>query len=375
MKTLAKYALIAAAMTLAVAGGAGAQNVDGPSVFWKWSTWGKPRAFTAGVEKLSERVSEETGGKFKIQIFYGGQLAKSRENLDGLKNNAFEGAMFCNFYSPGKNPAFMVYSMPFVPLGDFRVSAHVRNNLMQHPALVKDMEQWNAIAYASTLLPQYEFLGTGEPPETLADWSGMRVRAGGGVGQAMEVLGATRQTVPAAETYTLMQRGGVDAVSFPFSYAHAAYKINELATWYTSNLQPGSSECPMVFNKKAYEALPTQYQDLLMSLKDEVTQAMIDKYMEADEKNIPAFEEAMEKIVYDDATLAEFKKVAGEPVYAKFVEDYKDQTDAQAVLDRMFELVEEAEGMYLEPKLSREEIIAEIRAMQQRLGVLLDMLE
>ena len=168
----------------------------------------------------------------------------------------------------------------------------------------------------------------------------------GGVGQAMEVLGATRQTVPAAETYTLMQRGGVDAVSFPFSYAHAAYKINELATWYTANLQPGSSECPMVFNKTAFEALPDQYQDLLMGLKDEVTQAMIDKYVAADDKNLPAFESAMEKIVYDDATLAEFKRVAGEPVYAEFVADYADQTDSQAVLDRLFELVEEAQAKF-----------------------------
>ena len=345
MNFIAK-ALMGAAVVAMAGGSALAANVDGPNVFWKWSTWGKPRAFTAGVEKLAERVAEETGGKFKIQIFYGGQLAKSRENLDGLKNNAFEGAMFCNFYSPGKNPAFMVFSLPFVPLGDFRVSAHVRNTLFEHPALVKDMEQWNAIAYASTLLPQYEFLGTGTPPKTLADWNGLRVRAGGGVGQAFEVLGATRQTVPAAETYTLMQRGGVDAVSFPYTYAHAAYKINELATWYTSNLQPGSSECPMVFNKTAYEALPPQYQDLLMGLKDEVTQAMVEKYQEADSKNLPAFEEKMEKIVYDDATLAEFKKVAGEPVYAKFVETYKDQTDAQAVMDRMFELVEEAQAKY-----------------------------
>ena len=345
MKLFAK-AILGAAVAAFSASGALAANVDGPDVFWKWSTWGKPRAFTAGVEKLAERVAEETGGKFKIQIFYGGQLAKSRENLDGLKNNAFEGAMFCNFYSPGKNPAFMVYSMPFVPLGDFRVSAHVRNNLMQHPALVKDMEQWNAIAYASTLLPQYEFLGTGTPPKTLEDWKGLRVRAGGGVADAMELLGATRTSVPAAETYTLMQRGGVDAVSFPFTYAHAAYKINELSTWYTGNLQPGSSECPMVFNKTAYEALPPQYQDLLQSLKDEVTQAMIDKYEAADAKNLPAFEGSMEKVMYSPEELARFKEVAGTPVYAKFVEDFKDQTDAQAVLDELFRLVDEAQAKF-----------------------------
>ena len=87
MKTLVKSTLMAAALTMAAISGAPAANVDGPSVFWKWSVWGNPRAFTAGVEKLAERVAEETDGKFKIQIFYGGQLAKSKEHLDGIKNN------------------------------------------------------------------------------------------------------------------------------------------------------------------------------------------------------------------------------------------------------------------------------------------------
>ena len=57
MKTLAKSALMAAALVLAAVSGVPAANVDGPKVFWKWSTWGKPRAFTAGIEKLSERVA------------------------------------------------------------------------------------------------------------------------------------------------------------------------------------------------------------------------------------------------------------------------------------------------------------------------------
>jgi TRAP-type C4-dicarboxylate transport system substrate-binding protein len=344
MKTLAKSTLMAAALTLVAFSGAPAANVDGPDVFWKWSVWGNPRAFTAGAEKLAERVAEETGGKFKIQIFYGEQLAKSKENLDGIKNNAFEGAFFCNFYHPGKNPAFMVFSLPFIPLGDWEVSAYVRNNLLLHPALQADLAQWNAIGYVSTLLPQYEFMGTGKPPLTLADWKGLRVRAGGGIGEAMDVLGATQQTVSASETYTLMQRGGVDAVSFPYTYAHVSYKIPELATWYTSNMSPGSSECPMVFSKTAFEALPTQYQDLIMSLKDEVTQAMIEKYVAADAKNLPEFEKTMTKIVYDDATLAQFAEVAGKPVWDKWVADNKDKFDAQGVLDRMWELIKEAQA-------------------------------
>ena len=93
-------------------------SVDGPSVFWKYSLWGKRRAFTEGAETLSKRLSEETNGKFNLKIFYGGQLAKSRENWDGLKANSFEMATVCNFYHPKKNPALMVLTLPFLPLGN-----------------------------------------------------------------------------------------------------------------------------------------------------------------------------------------------------------------------------------------------------------------
>ena len=112
-----KAKLIGGLLAAAMAGPAAAQMVDGPNVFWKISMWGNPRALSAGMEAMAEQVREDTGGKFNIKIFYGGQLSGSRENLDGLKINAFEGAAICNFYHPGKNPAWMVFSLPFLPLG------------------------------------------------------------------------------------------------------------------------------------------------------------------------------------------------------------------------------------------------------------------
>lgn len=315
--------------------------VEGPEVSWRFSAWGKRRAFTEGVEHLIKRLDEETGGKFKMKIFYGEALSKSKENLDGLKLNAFDGAFFCNFYHPGKNPAFMVFSLPFLPLGDWKKSAAVRNELAEHPALVADLEQWNAVHYASTLLPQYEFLGKGKPPEKLEDWKGLRVRAGGGIGKAMEKLGATRQTLPATEVYTAIQRGTMDAVSLPFTYAHFAYKVNEVTDWYTANLTPGTSECPIVFNKKSYEALPDQYKKLLDDLKSEVTQVYIDAYEAADKKNTPKLEKSHKKIVYDEATIKEFQDVGGKPVWDEWIAENKGKFDAQDVFDKVWEIAKE----------------------------------
>lgn len=320
-----------------------AQTVEGPNVFWKISMWGNPRALSAGMEAMAEKVREDTGGNFEIKIFYGGQLSNARENLDGLKLNAFEGAAICNFYHPGKNPAWMVFSLPFLPLGDPAVDRYVRTKMFEHPAIVADMEKWNAVPYVSGLLPQYEILGKGDAPVNLEDWSGLRVRAGGGLGDAMEKLGAVKQTLPAGETSTAFQRGALDAAAFPYTYAHVSFKINEQADWFTANLAPGTSECGWIFNKTAHEALPEQYKELLVKYRDLVLEVEQAEYAKADEVNLPAFEASMTKIVYSDAQLAEFRDIAGQPVWDAWIDANKDKFDSQGVFDAIFEYAKEAE--------------------------------
>lgn len=325
-------ALCASAITI-FAMPAQAAEVDGPKVSWKLSTWGKPRAFTVGVENLAKMVSEKTDGNFTIQIFYGGALSKSRENLDGLKANAFEMAMFCNFYHPQKNPALMVLTMPFLPLSDWNKNVAVRDAVYKHPAVIGELAKWNAVPYVSTYLPQYEFMGKGKPPMELADWKGMRVRAGGGVGKAMEVLGATRMTTTATEVYTSVQRGTMDAASFPMTYSHVAYKIHEVTDWYTANLSPGTSDCPVVLNKSALEDLPAQYKKLLDDLRPDVVKMQVQAYIDIDKKNIPILEAMLEKVIYSDAQITAFREAAGKPVIDAWIKENQGTFDAQGIVD------------------------------------------
>jgi len=320
------------------------QMVDGPAVTWNMSVWGKRRAFTEGGETLIELLKERTGGKFRITMHYGEALSKAREHLDGIKIGAFQAGYFCNFYHPGKNPAHMVFSLPFLPLGDWNVSLDVRKRLFEHPALVKDMDQWNAMHYTTTLLPQYEFLGKNPPPLKLEDWKGRRVRAGGGLGDAMRVLGATPETPPAPEVYTGMERGTFSAASFPYTYSHVAYRIHEVSDWFTTNMSPGTSECPMVFSKTAYAKLPDQYKKLLDELKPAVDKRQIEAYVEIDNKNLPMLHSKLKPITYSDEQLAEFRKVAGQPVWDAWVKEYSEKYkfDAQDVLDKLFQYAKEA---------------------------------
>jgi hypothetical protein len=90
----------------------------------------------------------------------------------------------------------MVFSLPFLPLGEPVVDQYVHSKSFEHPATVADMAAWNALPYLTGLLPQYEIFGRGDAPLALSDWEGMRVRAGGGLGAGSEISILHRQTPP-----------------------------------------------------------------------------------------------------------------------------------------------------------------------------------
>jgi len=173
--------------------------------------------------------------------------------------------------------------------------------------------------YSSNLLPQYEFIGKGKAPNTLADFKGMRVRAIGGIGDAMKNIGAVPTSVPATEVYTSIERGTVVAASFPSTYAHAAYKIHEVGSWFTTNLSPGTQACPTLINRNAWAQIPAQYQKLFEEARPKVKQALVKAYGAADEKNLPLFKRRLTFVTYTPAELAKFHQVGAKPVWDAWI--------------------------------------------------------
>ncbi|MCG8691585.1 MAG: C4-dicarboxylate TRAP transporter substrate-binding protein [Minwuiales bacterium] len=329
--TITKAATVAVVAAFGLsASGAWAQNVN-----WNLSVWGKPRAFTKGLEEVSRQVEENSGGKFKIKIHYGEALSKARENLDGIKIGAFQMAAFCASYHPAKTPTLSGLDLPFLPFGDLNVQQRVHETYYAHPAVVADLARWNARILMTSLLPQYEFMGVGEPPRSLEAWQGKQVRALGGIGKAMTKLGAVPTTSTAPETYQLLERGTVYAASWPFSYAHAAYRLYEISDWFTGNLSPGAVTCPVVINTKAWDKLPKEYQDILTESRLPAYEVLKEAYKAADAKNLPMFKEkGLQEVRYSDDELATFRSVGAQPVWDDWV---KEQTanglPAQELLD------------------------------------------
>ncbi|WP_439142401.1 TRAP transporter substrate-binding protein DctP [Pseudooctadecabacter sp.] len=287
---------------------------------WNVSLWGSPRAFTAHVEKLAELVSEKTGGEFTLNISYGG-LSNNRENLDGISIGAFEMAQFCAGYHRDKNPSITVLELPFLGVTSLEQEVALSMAVYQHPATVADLGRWNATLLMPSPLPQYNLAGSGDAPATLADFEGMSVRATGGIGAAMQTVGAVPTSMSATEVRQAMDSGVVQAVSFA-PHAHMSFGTIKNATWWTENLNPGTVNCPVVVNTDALDGLSDAHRDALLGSVDEALDHYIANYNGATmDAWGPALEErGIERISFSDDELAAFEEAAAAPAAQAWIE-------------------------------------------------------
>ena len=312
---------------------------------WNVSVWGKRRAFTEHVERLAELVSEKTDGEFTMNISYGG-LSKNTENLDGISIGAIEMAQFCAGYHEDKNPTITVLELPFLGVRNLEEEVAVSNAVYAHPAVQEDLARWNAKLLMTSPMPQYNIVGTGEPRASVEDFSGMRVRATGGLGDAFKAVGAVPTSVPSNEAYNAMEANVVDTVAFA-QHAHLSFRTIDQASWWTENLNPGTVNCPIVANIDAYEGLSPEHKEALDSSIDESIQHYLDNY----QTNVLAKwdtilgEKNVEKVTYTDEELAGFRE-ATKGIAEKWIEDKSAQgIPAQELYDLVDAKLKELHGM------------------------------
>ena len=289
------------------------------SVEWNVSLWGKPRAFTAHVEKLAELVADKTGGDFTLNLSYGG-LSKNKENLDGISIGAFEMAQFCAGYHADKNPSITVLELPFLGVSSLEQERKISQALYKHPAAVKDLARWNATLLMPSPLPQYNIVGVGNPPRKLADYDGLSVRATGGIGAALKTIGAVPTSMSASEVRQALDSGVVKAVAFA-PHAHMSFGTVETGKWWTTNLNPGTVNCPVVANTDALAGLSSKHRDALLGSIDESLDHYIASYngKTMDRWGPTLNDKGIQNVTYGDAELAAFRKAAAGPAAESWI--------------------------------------------------------
>lgn len=315
---------------------ANAAESAGQALTWRMSLWGAPRPFTAGAEKLSSLLAERTQGRWKLELHYHSELSKPYANLHDITNGRFEAALDCSFFHPSRTPTLTALSLPFLPITNWELNRKVREAVYKEPIVRKDYDARGARLYVSTFLPQYELIGKGRPIRTEGDWNGVSIRAGGGIARAAKVLRAMPSTPTPSEIYADLRSGAISAAALPATYGPIAYRLHEVAEWFTSNLAPGSADCPLIFSNKAYEALPSSYKALLEDIRDTVIDAQIAAYVAADTKNLVTLRSRLKEITFTPEERAHFFETAGRPVIEDWIRTHQSEFDARNLIRTIF---------------------------------------
>ncbi|HEY1237623.1 MAG TPA: TRAP transporter substrate-binding protein [Solirubrobacterales bacterium] len=250
--------LVAAAAATTVAD---APNVIAqPKVQWRMSTtWTPALDMLQGSAQLLATIVERTsGGRFRIEVYPGGQIMQGFACFEATSQGTIEAFMGAPYYWVAREPAFDWFST--VPFG---MNPEGMLSWYHHGDGLKLWEE----AYAPfNLVPRP---GPAIAPQmagwfrkkinTIGDYKGLKMRIPGLGGKIVARAGGTAVLTPAADIYASLERGVIDASEWIGPHDDMKLGLHTTARYY---YYPGWHEPGTVtefgFSRKAYEALPVE---------------------------------------------------------------------------------------------------------------------
>jgi TRAP-type mannitol/chloroaromatic compound transport system substrate-binding protein len=237
-----------------------------PKVQWRMSTaWTPALDHLQGVaQRLAKTVEETSGGRFRIEVFPGGQLMPPLDCFDAASRGTIEAFMASAYYWPAKEPAVEWFTaVPFGMNAEGMAAWYYQGD---------GLKLWEETYAPFNLIPRP---ATAASPQmagwfkkkinTIGDYKGLKMRIGTGLGGKVYVkAGGTSVLTPASEVYAALERGVIDAAEWIGPHDDMKLGLQNTARYYyyPGWHEPGNTT-EFGFNKKAYEALPVDLQRTL----------------------------------------------------------------------------------------------------------------
>jgi TRAP-type mannitol/chloroaromatic compound transport system substrate-binding protein len=246
--------------------GAIAQDSSLPTVDWQMATsWPVSLDTIFGaVQVFTDRVSQMTGGKFKIAPRAAGELAPGTQVLDVVSEGAVPIGHTASYYYIGKTPA-----VAFGTTVPFGLTAAQQNSWFYDGGGLAALQElyrtrFNVIQWPAGNTGMQMGGWFRREINTVADLQGLKMRIPGLGGQVMAALGVTVQALPANEIFQALQTGAIDAAEWVGPYDDEKLGLNTAAEFYYS---PGwwepASTLEIQVNLDEWNNLPEEYQRVI----------------------------------------------------------------------------------------------------------------
>ena len=238
---------------------------------WKLQTlWSAGELPFKCLEDFCAKVKIATAGRLEIQPFPAASIVPTFETLDAVKNNIIQVQNTWPGYFVGKEPAFapltdllFAYTEPWEYDGFYQYGGGLE--------LINELyEPYNAVTIGVVLWGR-ESMSLKKPVMKQEDFKGMKIRSPQGMtADMLKLLGAGVVVLPGDETYTALDKGVVDGADWSTPSVNYRMGFNRVAKYY---IYPEYRSMPIsdfTVNKKAWEALPADIQQILKDLVREL---------------------------------------------------------------------------------------------------------
>ncbi|GAB6146876.1 TRAP transporter substrate-binding protein [Desulfocicer niacini] len=219
------------------------------------------------VDPWLDKVEEATGGKVKIQRYYGQTLSKGKDIWNATKMGITDIGWCFHGYWPGMTPLSDVISLPALPFESAEEGSAMLWNLYENFSEIQNEYKDVKVLLFYTSEP-YSLITVGKPVKTLEDIKGMKIRMSGGPPtEMMQAIGGIPMLIPMPDNYISLQKGVIDGMGAPWE-AINVWRFYEVVKYYTQVPFP-AVYFSISMNKRKWDSLPTDVKDAITKVSGE----------------------------------------------------------------------------------------------------------
>jgi TRAP-type transport system periplasmic protein len=324
------------------AGGTDATAGGGEKVELQYAFYA-PEGTHAGQQMIewAEQLNQRTDGQVEVKLFMGGTLLGTGDIYDGVSSGVVDVGLDSPHNDEGRFPMTSVMGLP-LGITNAQVGSKVMLDLIEEfePA------EYDGYEVITAFTAEPSFVQTVEPVRTADDLKNLQLRVGGQNVRLAEDLGAAPIGMPISEVAEALQTGVVDGYISSRDVLKD-FGLGEMIR-YTVDYPFGlAGTFVAVMDEDEYAALPDNVRAEIEALRPEMMQfAATYQDEESVGKSVQWAEEeyGLETVELEPSEAGRWDAAAEDAVEAWLAKHSEADFDAQAVLDRARELVDQYEG-------------------------------
>lgn len=163
-----------------------------------------------------DEVMKRSGGRIKIEYYFGQKLVKTREQFDAIRMGMADVGGYVSVWMPAKAPIFTIGGMPGMPTDDFYTALVAIDKLGRTKAAQKEFTA-NNVHFLSGNGHSGDYIYSDRPINRLDDLKGMSIATWGYYSRAFTIWGAKPASIPSPEIYDAIKRGVVNGCNKPLT--------------------------------------------------------------------------------------------------------------------------------------------------------------